>query len=47
MGYGPEESSAVFELTFNYGTKEYAKGHAYLHTVWIWEGKGGVTLSPK
>ena len=35
MGYGPEESNAVFELTYNYGTTEYAKGNAYVHTVGV------------
>ena len=38
MGYGPEESNAVFELTYNYGTTEYTKGNAYMHTV----GRGRV-----
>ena len=27
--YGPEESSAVVELTYNYGVREYARGDAY------------------
>lgn len=29
MGYGPEEKSAVLELTYNYGVTEYEKGNAY------------------
>jgi len=29
MGYGPEDKSAVLELTYNYGVKEYDKGNAY------------------
>ncbi|CAH2065876.1 unnamed protein product [Thlaspi arvense] len=29
MGYGPEEKSAVLELTYNYGVTEYDKGNAY------------------
>ncbi|XP_073000489.1 probable lactoylglutathione lyase, chloroplastic [Typha latifolia] len=29
MGYGPEDKSAVLELTYNYGVKEYNKGNAY------------------
>lgn len=29
MGYGPEDKSAVLELTYNYGVKEYEKGNAY------------------
>ncbi|XP_010535979.1 PREDICTED: probable lactoylglutathione lyase, chloroplastic isoform X1 [Tarenaya hassleriana] len=29
MGYGPEDKSAVLELTYNYGVTEYAKGNAY------------------
>lgn len=29
MGYGPEEESAVMELTYNYGVESYAKGNAY------------------
>ena len=33
MGYGPEESSAVMELTYNYGTTEYTRGNAYSHVV--------------
>lgn len=28
-GYGPEESSTVFELTYNYGKDSYEKGNAY------------------
>ena len=28
-GYGPEESSTVFELTYNYGKESYEKGNAY------------------
>lgn len=31
MGYGPEESSAVMELTWNYGTSSYTKGNSYEH----------------
>lgn len=29
MGYGPEDKSAVVELTYNYGVTEYDKGNAY------------------
>ncbi|KAL9324658.1 hypothetical protein ACSQ67_009515 [Phaseolus vulgaris] len=29
VGYGPEEKSAVLELTYNYGITEYDKGDAY------------------
>ncbi|GBG88537.1 hypothetical protein CBR_g48006 [Chara braunii] len=29
MGYGPEESSTVLELTYNYGVAAYSKGNAY------------------
>lgn len=29
LGYGPEESNTVLELTYNYGVSEYAKGNAY------------------
>lgn len=29
MGYGPEDKSAVLELTYNYGVTEYDKGNAY------------------
>lgn len=29
MGYGPEDSNAVLELTYNYGVKEYDKGNGY------------------
>ncbi|GAX75356.1 hypothetical protein CEUSTIGMA_g2800.t1 [Chlamydomonas eustigma] len=29
MGYGPEEISAVIELTYNYGTSSYIKGNAF------------------
>ncbi|PRW33813.1 putative lactoylglutathione chloroplastic [Chlorella sorokiniana] len=29
LGYGPEESSTVFELTYNYGRETYEKGNAY------------------
>ncbi|KAH7440043.1 hypothetical protein KP509_04G088800 [Ceratopteris richardii] len=29
LGYGPEEKSAVMELTYNYGVTEYEKGNAY------------------
>lgn len=29
MGYGPEESNTVVELTYNYGKAEYSKGNAY------------------
>lgn len=29
MGYGPEDKSAVLELTYNYGVTEYEKGNAY------------------
>lgn len=29
MGYGPEDTNAVIELTYNYGVAEYEKGNAY------------------
>lgn len=29
MGYGPEDKSAVMELTYNYDVTEYDKGNAY------------------
>ncbi|CBI20865.3 unnamed protein product, partial [Vitis vinifera] len=29
MGYGPEDKSAVLELTYNYGVLEYDKGNGY------------------
>lgn len=29
LGYGPEDSSTVFELTYNYGKTSYTKGDAY------------------
>ena len=29
MGYGPEDKSAVLELTYNYGVTEYDKGNGY------------------
>lgn len=29
MGYGPEESNTVVELTYNYGKTEYSRGNAY------------------
>ncbi|KAF7147099.1 hypothetical protein RHSIM_Rhsim03G0238900 [Rhododendron simsii] len=29
MGYGPEDKSAVLELTYNYGVTQYDKGNAY------------------
>lgn len=29
MGYGPEDNSAVLELTYNYGVNEYDKGNGY------------------
>lgn len=29
MGYGPEDSNTVLELTYNYDKTEYAKGNAY------------------
>ncbi|KAK4343431.1 hypothetical protein RND71_036525 [Anisodus tanguticus] len=29
LGYGPEDTSAVMELTYNYGVTEYVKGNAY------------------
>ncbi|KAL8129678.1 hypothetical protein V2J09_018833 [Rumex salicifolius] len=29
LGYGPEDKSAVMELTYNYGVTEYGKGNAY------------------
>jgi lactoylglutathione lyase len=33
MAYGPEESSAVMELTYNYGTATYAHGDAHAHVL--------------
>lgn len=39
MGYGPEDKSAVLELTFNYGVTEYEKGNGYAQV-------GNYTLSP-
>ena len=29
MGYGPEDTHPVVELTYNYGVTEYTKGNAY------------------
>lgn len=29
LGYGPEDKSAVLELTYNYEVTEYDKGNAY------------------
>lgn len=29
LGYGPEDSTCVFELTYNWGREEYTKGNAY------------------
>ncbi|XP_028781064.1 probable lactoylglutathione lyase, chloroplastic isoform X2 [Neltuma alba] len=29
LGYGPEDTSAVLELTYNYGVTEYDKGNGY------------------
>lgn len=29
LGYGPEDSSTVFELTYNYSKEVYTKGNAY------------------
>lgn len=29
LGYGPEDKSAVMELTYNYDVTEYDKGNAY------------------
>lgn len=29
MGYGPEDTNAVMEFTYNYGVTEYYKGNAY------------------
>ena len=31
VGYGPEETSTVIELTYNYGDHEYELGTAYGH----------------
>ncbi|HZQ72963.1 MAG TPA: lactoylglutathione lyase [Burkholderiales bacterium] len=31
VGYGPEDSSAVLELTYNYGVERYELGSAYGH----------------
>ena len=31
VGYGPEESNAVVELTYNYGAEKYAMGDAFGH----------------
>lgn len=31
LGYGPESSEAVIELTYNYGVDKYEQGNAYGH----------------
>lgn len=31
LGYGPEESNTVLELTYNYGQEKYEHGGAYGH----------------
>jgi lactoylglutathione lyase len=31
VGYGPEDSNAVLELTYNYGVEKYDLGSAYGH----------------
>jgi lactoylglutathione lyase len=31
VGYGPEESNTVIELTYNYGTEKYDLGSAFGH----------------
>lgn len=31
VGYGPEDSQAVLELTYNYGVEQYDLGSAYGH----------------
>ena len=31
VGYGPEDSDAVLELTYNYGVEQYDLGSAYGH----------------
>ena len=31
VGYGPEDSNAVLELTYNYGVEQYDLGSAYGH----------------
>ena len=31
VGYGPEDSNAVIELTYNYGTDKYELGNAFGH----------------
>lgn len=38
MGYGPENTHPVVELTYNYGVTEYTKGNAYgqVNTVSLW-----------
>jgi lactoylglutathione lyase len=33
MAYGPEEISAVMELTYNYGTAQYRHGDAHAHVL--------------
>eukprot|EP00798_Chlamydomonas_sp_ICE-L_P013844 gene13844-19766_t len=33
MGYGPEESSCVMELTWNYEGSDYTKGNSYEYVV--------------
>ena len=48
LGYGPEESSTVFELTYNYGKTSYDRGGAYAQVaistqvVGCWVEAGGV-----
>lgn len=40
-GYGPEESSTVFELTYNYGKTSYSKGNAYAQVAISTQVRGG------
>ncbi|KAL9267917.1 putative lactoylglutathione lyase, chloroplastic [Drosera capensis] len=37
MGYGTEDKSAVFELTYNYGVTEYEKGNAYAQALMMFK----------
>lgn len=43
MGYGPEDKSAVLELTYNYGVTEYDKGNAYAQ-VWTFFLRVGIVF---
>ena len=42
LGYGPEESSTVFELTYNYGKTTYDRGGAYAQVAISTQVGGGV-----